>query len=245
MSITYGFYNSLNHDRKYNSTQMARIFDGIIKDGIFMSIGDCFAVHAGTGMNVIVGSGKAWFDHTWTENDADLPVTAFQSEVVLARKDALVLEVDATDSARANSIKFVKGTPSSVPVAPTLVNTATVHQHLLATVTIPAGATVITDSMIHSFIGTTTTPFVSGILETVDLDTLLGQWQGMLNEFVASETTDFDTWFDAMKGQLTTDAAGHIQTELDNLRNTLGVIPIDGGTFFETYIEWENNGGTF
>ena len=217
MSITYGFYNSLNHDRKYNATQMARIFDGIIKDGIFMSIGDCFAVHAGTGMNVIVGSGKAWFNHTWTENDADLPVTAFQSEVVLARKDALVLEVDATDSARVNSIKFVKGIPSSNPVAPTLINTATVHQHLLVTVTIPAGATAITDAMIENFIGTTTTPFVSGILETVDLDTLLGQWKGMLNDFQATNEADFGAWFTNMQNQLTTDAAGKLQTQIDGL----------------------------
>lgn len=215
MSITYGFYNSMNHDRKYNAIQMSKMFDGIIKDGIFMSIGECFAVTAGSGMEIIVAPGKAWFNHTWTENDADLPVPVFQSEVVLNRIDALVLEINSTDSVRANTIKFIKGTPSSNPVIPTLTNTTTVHQHLLVTVTVPAGATSILQSMITNYIGTTTTPFVSGILETVSLDSLLGQWQAMLDQFVLVESSDFTTWFNQMKGQLTTDAAGNLQTQID------------------------------
>lgn len=217
MSLTYGFYNSLNHDRKYNASQMSRIFDGIIKDGIFMSIGDCFAVHAGTGMSVNVYSGKAWFNHTWTENDTVLPVPVYQSEVVLNRIDALVLEVDATDSARVNSIKFIKGTPSSTPVAPTLIDNTTVHQHLLCTVYVASGVTSIDASNIENFIGTETTPFVSGVLETVSIDALLGQWQSELDNFVQDETTEFQVWFDTIKGQLGTDAAGALQNQIGTL----------------------------
>lgn len=215
MSLTYGFYNALNHDRKYNAVQMSKIFDGIIKDGIFMSIGDCLVSKAGTGMSVNVGIGKAWFNHTWTENDAILPVEAYASEVVMNRIDALVLEINATDASRVNSIKFIKGTPATVPVVPALINTATVHQYLLCTVTILAGVTAITDTMITNYIGTTNTPFVSGILETVNLDTLLGQWQGMLDAFVSGESEAFTVWFNAMKGQLTTDAAGNLQTQIN------------------------------
>ena len=244
MSVTYGFYNSLNHDRKYDAVQMSKIFDGIIKDGIFMSIGEYLVVKAGQGMTVNVGPGKAWFNHTWTENDSDYPITDFTSEVVLNRIDAVVLEVDATDSVRTNTIKFVKGSPSSEPVAPTLIETSTVHQHLLCTVNVPAGATEITQSMITNYIGTETTPFVTGILETADLNTLLGQWQAMLDEFVANEKADFDVdyqqmkqdlhdaaaelvawtdseeasflaWFATIKNQLSTDQAGHLQNEID------------------------------
>lgn len=244
MSVTFGFYNSLNHDRKYDAIQMSEIFDGIIKDGIFMSIGEYLTVKAGQGMTVNVGSGKAWFNHTWTKNDTDYPIKDFDSEVVLNRIDAVVLEVDATDSVRTNTIKFIKGTPSSVPVAPTMVETATVHQHLLCTISVPAGTTEITQSMITNYIGTETTPFVTGILETADLDTLLGQWQAMLDEFVADEKADFDVdyqqmkqdlhdaaaelvawtnseeasflaWFATIKNQLSTDQAGHLQNEID------------------------------
>lgn len=55
MSVTYGFYNSRNHDRRYDAIQMSSIFDGIIRDGIYMSIGDHMIVKADAGMMVTVG----------------------------------------------------------------------------------------------------------------------------------------------------------------------------------------------
>lgn len=44
MSVTYGFYNSIKGDRKYNALEMSSIFDGIIVDGVYMSIGDALNV---------------------------------------------------------------------------------------------------------------------------------------------------------------------------------------------------------
>ena len=119
MSVTYGFYNSLNGDRKYDATQLSSLFDGLIIDGIFASIGTCFVVKADTGIIVNVGIGKAWFNKTWTLNDAILPMEAPISEILLDRIDALVIEVNTSEAVRANSIKFIKGTPSSSPVNPT------------------------------------------------------------------------------------------------------------------------------
>ena len=46
MSVSSGFFNSLNGDRKYNAAQMSAIFDGLIIDGVFASIGTAFAVKA-------------------------------------------------------------------------------------------------------------------------------------------------------------------------------------------------------
>ena len=34
MSVSSGFFNSLNGDRKYNAAQMSAIFDGLIIDGV-------------------------------------------------------------------------------------------------------------------------------------------------------------------------------------------------------------------
>ena len=66
MAFSYGFYNSLNGDRKYDSEDLSRMFDGIIYDGVIGAVGDTFAVKAGTGNTVNVSSGRAWFNHTWT-----------------------------------------------------------------------------------------------------------------------------------------------------------------------------------
>ena len=217
MSVTSGFYNSLSHDRKYNAIQMSSLFDGIINDGIFQSIGTYFTVTASSGFTVKVGIGKAWFNSHWIQNDAILPLTLSNPEVVLARIDAVIIEVNTTDSVRDGSIKILKGTPASSPVNPNLTNNDYVHQHALCYIYRKANETAITQSGITNMIGTASCPFITAILKTASIDSLLGQWQGQLDQFVASEESDFTAWFDRVKGQLTTDAAGNLQLQIDGI----------------------------
>lgn len=213
MSVSSGFFNSLNGDRKYNAAQMSAIFDGLIIDGVFASIGTAFAVKAAGGLTVNVGVGKAWFDHTWTVNDSILPMTAPEAEVLLDRIDAVVLEVNGMESVRENTIKFVKGNPSSAPSRPTLTNEGNVHQYPLCYIYRKYGTAVINQADITPMVGTESTPFVTGILQTISLDELLGKWQDELDRFtdarskevddwIAQEESDFTTWFDKMKADL-------------------------------------------
>jgi hypothetical protein len=213
MSVSSGFFNSLNGDRKYNAAQMSAIFDGLIIDGVFASIGTAFAVKAAGGLTVNVGIGKAWFDHTWTVNDSILPMTAPEAEVLLDRIDAVVLEVNETESVRENTIKFVKGNPSSAPSRPTLTNEGNIHQYPLCYIYRKYGTAVINQADITPMVGTESTPFVTGILQTISLDELLGKWQDELDRFIdarsqevddwiAQEESDFTTWFDKMKDDL-------------------------------------------
>ena len=213
MSVSSGFFNSLNGDRKYDAAQMSAIFDGLIIDGVFASIGTAFAVKAAGGLTVNVGIGKAWFDHTWTVNDSILPMTAPEAEVLLDRIDAVVLEVNGMESVRENTIKFVKGNPSSAPSRPTLTNEGNVHQYPLCYIYRKYGTAVINQADITPMVGTESTPFVTGILQTVSLDELLGKWQDELDRFtdarsqevddwIAQEESDFTTWFDKMKADL-------------------------------------------
>lgn len=213
MSVSSGFFNSLNGDRKYNAAQMSAIFDGLIIDGVFASIGTAFAVKAAGGLTVNVGIGKAWFDHTWTVNDSILPMTAPEAEVLLDRIDAVVLEVNGTESVRENTIKFVKGNPSSAPSRPTLTNEGNVHQYPLCYIYRKYGTAVINQADITPMVGTESTPFVTGILQTISLDELLGKWQDELDRFtdarsqevddwIAQEESDFTAWFNKMKADL-------------------------------------------
>lgn len=213
MSVSSGFFNSLNGDRKYNTAQMSAIFDGLIVDGVFASIGTAFAVKAAGGLTVNVGIGKAWFDHTWTVNDSILPMTAPEAEVLLDRIDAVVLEVNGTKSVRENTIKFVKGNPSSAPSRPTLTNEGNVHQYPLCYIYRKYGTAIINQADITPMVGTESTPFVTGILQTISLDELLGKWQDELDRFtdarsqevddwIAQEESDFTTWFNEMKADL-------------------------------------------
>lgn len=213
MSVSSGFFNSLNGDRKYNAAQMSAIFDGLIIDGVFASIGTAFAVKAAGGLTVNVGIGKAWFDHTWTVNDSILPLTAPEVEVLLDRIDAVVLEVNGMESIRENTIKFVKGNPSSAPSRPILTNEGNVHQYPLCYIYRKYGTAVINQADITPMVGTESTPFVTGILQTISLDELLGKWQDELDRFtdarsqevddwIAQEESDFTAWFNKMKADL-------------------------------------------
>ena len=52
MSVTYGFYNSKNRDRRYDAIQMSSIFDGIIRDGVLQHYGTGMMVKESEGMDI-------------------------------------------------------------------------------------------------------------------------------------------------------------------------------------------------
>lgn len=225
MSVTSGFFNSLNGDRRYNAEQMSAIFDGIINDGVFASIGTAFTVSADSGNVVMVGIGRAWFNSTWVLNDAILPITADESEILLDRYDAVVIEVNHTDSVRAGSIKIVKGTPSSSPQRPTMESTTDVHQYPLAYIYRTAGSSKITQADITNMIGTSSCPYITGILQVVNIDNVVAQWEAQWNQWFSKETSEgnnqmsqwmgeqqlaFNTWF----GNLQTILDGDVATTL-------------------------------
>ena len=97
MSLTFGFYNSINGDRKYNATQFATLFDSIFIDGIFSKVANEFAVGVNSGMNVNVASGRAWFKKTWTDSDSTIVLAIDDSEVVLDRIDTIVIEINTSN----------------------------------------------------------------------------------------------------------------------------------------------------
>lgn len=215
MTLSYGFYNSSGGDRVYDALQMSSIFDGIIEDGVFATIGDKFATTENTGMQVFVGTGRAWFDHTWSYNDAPVSLVIPAADPLLPRMDVVYLEVNETT--RTNSFGVLQGTPASVPTQPALTNTATVHQYRLARITVPAGATSIVQGDIQNTVGWAATPWVTGPLTVLDNEDQVAAWE-----------SQFMTWFDEMKDQLSVDAAGNLQIQIDAIEADIdSKFPVD------------------
>lgn len=210
MAVTYGFYNSLNKDRMYNAQQMSAIFDGIITDGVFGAIGDKLMPVAGTGMQVIVKTGKCWFNSTWTLNDAQLPLDIETADVSLTRIDAIVVEINSAVGTRANSIKVIKGTPSANPAKPTLSATENLHQYALGYVTVGAGVTSITAANIEVNVGKTTCPFITSVLQQTDITDLFNQWDA-----------EFNAWFSNVQSQLSGDIAANLQRQIDAVKDSI------------------------
>ncbi len=202
MSLTSGFFDSFNEDRKYNSLQFSSIFDGIISDGIYATYGDYFLVSPVSGMNIKVGTGRAWLDHTWTLNDADYPMTVEDAEVVLKRIDTVIIEVDRSNSGRINRLRILKGTPASTPVAPQLTKTESLKQYPLADILVKPNAKEIVVADSTNRIGTKDLPWVAGIIDHVSAEELVQQWR-----------IEFDTLLDTLQAMIS--QVGQ-QTILDN-----------------------------
>ncbi len=220
MTVTYGFYDSLSGDRRYNAMEFSSLLDSIIRDGVFLSIGQALAVTAGTGLHVAVGVGRAWFNHTWTYNDSALTLDITTPHAVLDRIDTVVLETNSDQATRANSIKVIDGTPSASPVPPTLTHTSTVHQYPLANIYVGNQVTQIDQQNITNKVGTSECPFVTGILETIDIDLLFAQWDD-----------DFQTWFTFLQNELDANQAANLQAQIlehDHSEELHAKIPTDG-----------------
>lgn len=252
MALTYGFYNSVDGDRTYDAIQMGQIFDGIITDGVYATFLKAMVVKASDNPSeVIVQPGRCWFNHTWTYIDADYPVEAPTPEVILDRVDALVLDINSENAFRENSLVWVQGTPSSInPERPSLIKSVTHNQYPLCYVYRKAGTTMIYAADITNAVGTSETPFVTGVLQGINIDDLLSQWDDEFHTWEASTKTSFEgwmvnqqsvyiTWFNSIKDQMSDDltsfeewfetirgiideeAATHLQAEIDELKDML------------------------
>lgn len=133
-----GFFNSQNHDRMYNATDFNELISTIKSDGID-NYGDKLEVSAGQGLSVQVSTGKCFFNNRWLYNDNAYQIELEEASIVAPRIDAIVVEVNDTE--RDVFLKSVSGEPSNNPAPPTLVDSGSVHQHLLAYVNVPKEAT--------------------------------------------------------------------------------------------------------
>ena len=200
MAITYGFFNSVDGDRKYNAEQMSTYFDGLVSDGIFQSVGKKFSVTAGSGLTVNVDTGRALIECHWLKNDNVLTISLDNADVQNDRKDLIVIKLDYT--ARTMGIEYISGAES-------VKNTETVKYLTLARITIPAGATAITQANIKDYRGSALCPWVTGLVKQVDTADLFTQYETAYEEMVqqminwwADRRNAFDTWFNNLTSTL-------------------------------------------
>ena len=210
MAVTYGFYNSINHDRMYDATQFSEMFDGIIHDGVYeLLVNDDgtptkkFMVETtGTGFQVTVDNGRAWFHHTWTKNDAKILINlpAPPTLVNRYRYDAIVIDINANTDVRENKITYVQGTEgaSSDPAKPSLENSGLHYQVPLAYILRVGRETSISQSNINITVGTPECPYVAGAIEFIDISNHIKQFQATWYEwfdgFKSTNVGSFEAW---------------------------------------------------
>lgn len=238
MAVTSGFYNSVNGDRTYDAEQMSSLFEGIIGDGVLMGIGNMFAVSVSneTRNRIKVDTGRAWFNKTWVNNDAVVIVDLSGTDPLLDRIDAVIIEIDKSESVRAAKIKIITGTAASTPTKPTMSHTDEINQYPLAYISRKAGATKTVASDITNCVGTSECPYVTGLLNVHSIDNLVAQWQAEFDEwfseisstggetftnFLKDKQAEINAWFEKVKNTLGQDAATNLALQIVEINDRL------------------------
>ena len=94
------------------------------------------------------GDGVVWWNDNEKENGTKLQLTVSAADGTLNRIDRVIVEWTTTNYVAYPEIKILKGTASSTASAPALTNTSIKRQISLARISIPAGTTKITSSLI-------------------------------------------------------------------------------------------------
>ena len=235
MAITYGFFNATKqsdgtYDRAYNSDQISDMFEGLVSDGVFESIGDAMVVTAKSGMTVQVGTGRASIEGRWIRNDAKMNITLAASNIALNRWSAIVIRLNM--SSRTMSIVEKVGTAATNPVKPSLTNSTTVKEKCLAYVYVKAGADSITQVDITDMrANTAVCGWVTGVIKQVDTSQLFLQYQAAYERQLATmqawetqQKAAFDTWFSALTDQL------QVNTHIKKFRKAI-TTTTEQGTF--------------
>ena len=189
--LTYGFFNSLNGDRKYNAEQISSMFEGLISDGVFNGVGSSLEVTAGSGFNVNVGTGRAWVEDRWVKNDAIVSVPINSASVTLSRYTAIVLRKNITE--RTIELTTIDGEAAETPEYPDIIREGDIYDICLAYVLIGPNATTISQSDItDTRSDATVCGWVTGLIEQVDISTLFAQWEAAYNEAI-SDMESYET----------------------------------------------------
>lgn len=94
------------------------------------------------------GDGVVWWNDSEAANTSKLQLSIDAADGVLNRIDRIIVEWKTTNYVDLPEIKVLKGSVSSTAKAPDLTNNGTVRQISLARITVNAGVTAITASMI-------------------------------------------------------------------------------------------------
>lgn len=213
MAWTSGFFNSVDGDRKYNADQMSQIFDGLITQGVYESIGNKLAVQPNSGLTVQISTGRGWFGSRWVKNDSEYLIELEPADVILNRYAAICIRADLADSVR-TAEPYVKYSDfASSPVKPAMTRTETVKEYCLAYVYIKGGASSISYADIEDTrANTNLCGWVTGLIKQLDTDTLWTQWQALFEEFMAglnADAVDQQEEFEAFMASLAVIKEGH------------------------------------
>lgn len=226
MAWTSGFFNSVDGDRVYNAQQMSEIFQGLITEGVYESVGDQLVVKPNDGMTIQISTGRGWIGAHWVHNDSPYTYTLENSDVLLDRYCAVCIRADDSDAVRSAVPYFKYSDFATNPTKPAMERTEKVTERCLAYIYIKAGAKKITAADIEDTRGDVELcGWVSGLIEQVDTTTLWNQYKAEWGAFLMATEAEIEPLIeetDAAKDRANA-AAGNAQSQADYAQSSARV----------------------
>ena len=218
MAERSSFFDSIKRDRVYFAADWALhlsqyFTNGIFNNGLMVSATD-------EGMSIQIASGHANINGYRYINDSRKVISISNADGVLNRVDNVVIRLDMTN--RQITTEVITGNFAEDAVAPMLIRGTNIYELRIATISIPAGITKITDDLIEDtrFDGNDCGNVICAV-QTPDFTDIFKQYTALWDKFVKTQFDDFNIWFQDIKNVLDNNTAGHLL----NLINTKSNIP--------------------
>lgn len=216
MAEKSGFFNAREtedgtYDREYDAEQFAEYFANFISNGVYANPANqlkaVFEDSPSRPFVVIVRKGKAYIDGYWYELTEDMEITIPANTKSYAIKDVVCCTLDKAE--RKVSIVLEEDVISDYPT-----NSDTRHDLVLSTIMVQPNASKLNaEDIVDKRPDKTYCGFVTGVIDQIDTTELFQQYDDA-----------FQIWFDEMKDQLSTDAAGNLQTQIGLLSNLKTIV---------------------
>ncbi|WAX12219.1 hypothetical protein CS266P3_00022 [Clostridium phage CS266P3] len=216
MAEKSGFFNAREaedgtYDREYDGEQFAEYFANFISNGVYANPANQLKVVFDDSPRkpfvVVVRRGKAYIDGYWYELTEDMEITIPVNTKAYIVKDVIRCILDKAE--RKISIVLEEDVISDYPV-----NNKTRHDLVLSTIVVQPNASKLNvKDIADKRPDKTYCGFVTGVIDQIDTAELFQQYDDAFQE-----------WFNEMKNQLSTDAAGNLQTQIGLLSNLKTIV---------------------
>lgn len=242
--VTYDEQGLPLYDRPVNSEFLRKVFAQYFSDGVFYKPETALQVVADTGMQVVVEPGACHIQGAMgiEENRRTLVVQASEE---MDRIDTVVARLDLTLAVRSIDLYILKGLASENPQAPALTRDSTTWELGLANLFVAKNTATISQQRItDTRLDTSRCGQVMTPLQTPDWAPYFAQLQAVIAAQADAGSNQmeewqaaFEVWFEHVKGQLSEDAAGHLQVQVDDVaaaaqaatsRTYTAVLPVSG-----------------
>lgn len=232
-----GFFNAKEldtggYDREYDAEQFADYFSRFISNGVFGNPANNLQVvyldNSEKPFNVTIKKGSAFIEGYWYELTEDMEVEIPANTQATQAMHTICCTLDKQE--RKVYVRLRENVVSDLPE-----RTENVFDLVLSRITVQSNASKLNASDIvdrranNDYCG-----FVVGLVSQIDTTDLFNQYDSAFNE-----------WFQKVKDQLTEDAAGNLQNQIDGIKtdvetNKTGIETLDN-SFIETTSEVLSN----